>query len=203
MQTIWGDPDRFVKVYYEKYCKNKNSKDWRDWPYFAGDGAMESADGYIRILGRIDDVINVSGHRLGTKELESACLTVPEVAEAAVVPVVDEVKGRAPVVYLALKPGYEDQGELIARKVITTIETMIGKIARPKNIYIVPDMPKTRSGKIMRRVLSAISNRFNVGDVTTLANPDVVEKIRMLVQGKEKFLEEKAPEDLVKFGEEK
>ncbi len=202
-QTIWGDPDRFVKTYYEKYCKNKNSTDWRDWPYFAGDGAMEAEDGYFRILGRIDDVINVAGHRLGTKELESACLTVPEVAEAAVVPVVDEVKGRVPVVYIALKPGYENQGEKIAQKIVATIESVIGKIARPKNIYIVPDMPKTRSGKIMRRVLSAISNRFNVGDVTTLANADIVEKIRVLVQGKDKVAEEKAPEDLEHFGEEK
>ncbi len=202
-QTIWGDPDRFVKTYYEKYCKNKNSKDWRDWPYFAGDGAMEAEDGYFRILGRIDDVINVAGHRLGTKELESACLTVPEVAEAAVVPVVDEVKGRVPVVYIALKPGYENEGEKIAQKIVATIESVIGKIARPKNIYIVPDMPKTRSGKIMRRVLSAISNRFNVGDVTTLANADVVEKIRVLVQGKDKVIVEKAPEDLEHFGEEK
>ncbi len=202
-QTIWGDPDRFVKTYYEKYCKNKNSKDWHDWPYFAGDGAMQAEDGYYRILGRIDDVINVAGHRLGTKELESACIMVPEVAEAAVVPVVDEVKGRVPVVYIALKPGYENQGEKIAQKVVAMIEKEIGKIARPQNIYIVPDMPKTRSGKIMRRVLSAISNRFNIGDVTTLANADVVEKIRVLVQGKEKVAAEKAPEDLERFGEEK
>ncbi len=202
-QTIWGDPDRFVKTYYEKYCKNKGSKDWHDWPYFAGDGAMQAEDGYYRILGRIDDVINVAGHRLGTKELESACLMVPEIAEAAVVPVVDEVKGRVPVVYIALKPGYEKQAEQIAQKVVAMIEKEIGKIARPKNIYIVPDMPKTRSGKIMRRVLSAISNRFNIGDVTTLANADVVEKIRVLVQGKEKVAAEKAPEDLERFGEEK
>jgi acetyl-CoA synthetase len=202
-QTIWGDLDRFVKTYYEKYCKNKNSKDWHDWPYFAGDGAMEAEDGYYRILGRIDDVINVAGHRLGTKELESACLTVSEVAEAAVVPAVDEVKGRVPIVYIALKPGYENQGEKVAQKVVTTIENVIGKIARPKNVYIVPDMPKTRSGKIMRRVLSAISNRFNIGDVTTLANADVVEKIRVLVQGKDKVAAEKAPEDLERFGEEK
>ncbi|MBU6470821.1 MAG: acetate--CoA ligase, partial [Gammaproteobacteria bacterium] len=87
MQTIWGDDDRLVRQYFARYCKNKNSKNWRDWPYFAGDGAMQSADGYIRILGRIDDVINVAGHRLGTKEIESAALTVAEVAEAAVVPV--------------------------------------------------------------------------------------------------------------------
>jgi acetyl-CoA synthetase len=91
--------------YYAKYCKNPNSKNWQDWPYFAADGAVLAADGYFRILGRVDDVINVAGHRLGTKEIESACLTVPEVAEAAVVPVVDEIKGRVPEVYIALQPG--------------------------------------------------------------------------------------------------
>lgn len=183
MQTIWGDPDRYVKVYYQKYCKNRNSKDWRDWPYFAGDGAVQTADGYFRILGRIDDVINVAGHRLGTKELESACLTVAEVAEAAVVPVADELKGRMPEVYIALKPGVAPSRE-IEQKVIHALETIVGKIARPRAVYIVPDMPKTRSGKIMRRVLSAISNRSkDLGDVTTLLNPDVVEQIKQLVQG--------------------
>ena len=85
-QTIWGQPERFVDTYYRKYNKDPDSKDWRDWPYFAGDGAVQAADGYFRILGRVDDVINVAGHRLGTKEIESAALTVPEVAEAAAVP---------------------------------------------------------------------------------------------------------------------
>src|SRR6266404_1104707 len=88
MQTIWGDPQRFVTQYYKKYNKDPQSKDWRDWPYYAADGAVLSADGYYRILGRVDDVINVAGHRLGTKEVESACLTLSEVAEAAVVPAV-------------------------------------------------------------------------------------------------------------------
>src|SRR6478736_1010098 len=183
MQTIWGDPDRFAKQYYSKYCKNPNSTDWRDWPYFAGDGAMVSADGYYRILGRVDDVINVAGHRLGTKEIESACLTVPEIAEAAVVPVVDEIKGRVPEVYISIKPGLKPNKQVIDT-VMYTIETMIGKIARPKRIHVVPDMPKTRSGKIMRRVLAAISNRMHTGDITTLANPDIVEQIRELVQGR-------------------
>ena len=114
---------------------------------------MQAADGYYRILGRVDDVINVAGHRLGTKELESACLSVDEVAEAAVVPVVDEVRGRVPEIYIELKPGFKP-GKSIEDKVVHAIETMIGKIARPKGVYIVPDMPKTRSGKIMRRVLA-------------------------------------------------
>ena len=200
MQTIWGDPARYVRQYYAKYCKDKDSKDWRDWPYFAGDGAMQAADGYYRILGRVDDVINVAGHRLGTKELESACLTVPGVTEAAVVPVVDELKGRVPEVYISLRPGVAADGA-IKEKVIHAIETAISKIARPKTVYIVPDMPKTRSGKIMRRVLAAISNSMDTGDVTTLANPDVVDQIRELVQGTGKIATKAGPEDIKRFGD--
>jgi acetyl-CoA synthetase len=180
LQTIWGNPERFVKVYYEKYCKDKKSKDWRDWPYFAGDAAVQAEDGYYRILGRIDDVINVAGHRLGTKELESAAVEVEEVAEAAVVPVEDDLRGHVPDMYVSLRPGYEASEEL-EKKVKSTITEIVGPIARPRNVYIVPDMPKTRSGKIMRRVLAALSNRTDTGDVTTLANPDVVEKIRKMI----------------------
>jgi len=183
-QTIWGDRDRFVKTYFERYCKNPKSKDWRDWPYLAGDAAVQAADGYYRILGRIDDVINVSGHRLGTKELESAALTVPEVAEAAVVPVKHEVKGKEPDLYIALKPGFQPS-EALAKKISAAIVTEIGAIARPRKVWIVPDMPKTRSGKIMRRVLAAISNGTDVGDVMTLANPEIVEMITTMVQGDE------------------
>ncbi len=181
MQTIWGDPDRFVRQYYARYCRDRNSKRWQDWPYFAADGAVLAADGYFRILGRVDDVINVAGHRLGTKELESACLTVDEVAEAAVIPVADEIKGKVPDVYVSLKPGIEPSQE-ISNKVIAALETMIGKIARPRSVTIVPDMPKTRSGKLMRRVLSAISNRKETGDITTLANPDIVTRIQEMVR---------------------
>ncbi|HEV8265328.1 MAG TPA: acetate--CoA ligase [Gemmatimonadales bacterium] len=201
MQTIWGDPDRYVKTYFAKYNRNPKSKDWRDWPFMCGDGAVQAADGYYRVLGRIDDVINVAGHRLGTKEIESACLTVPEVAEAAVVPVQDELKGRVPEVYIAVKPGVQPSQQVIDR-VIKANEEVIGKIARPKHVYIVPDMPKTRSGKIMRRVLAAISNRRDVGDVTTLANPDVVEQIRAMVQGKDAVAtKDELPEDIAQFGQ--
>src|SRR5947199_9011680 len=202
MQTIWGSPDRFVNQYYKKYCKNPDSKNWRDWPYYAADGAVLPADGYYRILGRVDDVINVAGHRLGTKEVESACLSIPEIAEAAVVPAVDEVKGRVPVVYISLKPGVP-ASKLVQEKVTFTIETMIGKIARPKMIHIVPDMPKTRSGKIMRRVLAAISNQMDTGDITTLANPDIVAQIRELVQGRNVGPLKEGPEDIKRFGDER
>jgi acetyl-CoA synthetase len=206
-QTIWGQDERFVDVYYAKYNRNKESKDWRDWPYFAGDGAVQAADGYFRILGRVDDVINVAGHRLGTKELESATITVEEIAEAAAVPVVDDVRGRAVEMYVALKPGFKPSKD-IEQKVIKAIETEIGKIARPKNVWIVSDMPKTRSGKIMRRVIAGISNFADVGDVTTLANPEVVDDIRHHVQSDKmsrgevpRELSEAEMEEIKKFGQ--
>jgi acetyl-CoA synthetase len=181
-QTIWGDRQRFVDTYFARYCKDPKSKRWQDWPYMTGDAAVVAADGYVRILGRIDDVINVSGHRLGTKEIESAALVVEEVAEAAVVPVAHEIKGKEPDLYVALKPGYQASDE-IAKKVMDTITDEIGKIAKPRKVWIVTDMPKTRSGKIMRRVLAALSNKQDEGDVTTLANPEVVTEIKKMVQG--------------------
>jgi acetyl-CoA synthetase len=205
-ETIWGQPQRFVQIYYEKYCRNKDSKDWHDWPYFAGDGAVQAADGYFRILGRVDDVINVAGHRLGTKEIESACLTVEEVAEAAAVPVVDELRGRVVEVYVALKPGFEPSRD-IEEKVAMVVEKDIGKIARPRHVWIVADMPKTRSGKIMRRVLAASSNFADVGDVTTLANPEIVESVRRYVQSQKlargevpRTLSQQEVEELKAFG---
>jgi len=207
-ETIWGQPERFVSTYFAKYNKDPDSKDWHDWPYFAGDGAVQAEDGYFRILGRVDDVINVAGHRLGTKELESSALAVQEVAEAAAVPVIDDVRGRVVEMYVALKPGYEASAE-IEGKIRTAIETDIGKIARPKNIWIVPDMPKTRSGKIMRRVIAATSNFADVGDITTLANPEVVEKIRHQVQNAKhakgevpRELSQAEEEEIKRFGSE-
>lgn len=176
-QTIWGDRDRFVKTYYGRYNKNPDSTDWKDWPYLTGDAAFQAKDGYYRVLGRIDDVINVSGHRLGTKEIESASLSAAEVAEAAVVPVKDDIKGHVPDLYISLKPGITATSE-IAQKVSDVVCKEIGKIAKPRNVWIVADMPKTRSGKIMRRVLASISNEKDVGDVTTLMNPDIVTAIR-------------------------
>jgi acetyl-CoA synthetase len=193
-QTIWGQPERFVETYYAKYNKNKDSKDWRDWPYFAGDGAVQAADGYFRILGRVDDVINVAGHRLGTKEIESAAIEVEEVAEAAAVPVIDELRGKVVEVYVALKPGYEPSKEL-EQKVSAQITKSIGPIARPKSVWIVADMPKTRSGKIMRRVIAAVSNFADVGDTTTLANPEIVDSIRQHVQS-EKVARGETPREL-------
>ena len=192
MQTIYGDPDRFVETYYGKYAKH-DSKNWEDWPYVTGDGGTQGADGYIRVVGRVDDVINVAGHRLGTKELESAALTVTEIGEAAAVPAFDELKGRVPELYVSLKPGVDSSNiESLVKKAISTI---IGPIARPSEVWITSDLPKTRSGKIMRRVIASISNFVDVGDVTTLANPEVVEEIREHVQAA-KLKAGKIPEDL-------
>ncbi|HEX6550229.1 MAG TPA: AMP-binding protein, partial [Gammaproteobacteria bacterium] len=183
MLTIWGDDERFLNTYYARYNRDKKSKDWRDWPYFAGDGAIQAADGYYRILGRIDDVINVAGHRLGTKELEAATLTVSEVSEAAVVAVNDEIKGTVPEIYVSLYPGIQAT-DAVAKKIQDAIVSEIGPIAKPRKVWIVSDMPKTRSGKIMRRVLAAISAGRDAGDVTTLANPGIVDELRKLVSGK-------------------
>ena len=207
MQTIWGDPDRFVETYFQKYNKDPDSKDWRDWPYFAGDGATQAADGYFRIVGRVDDVINVAGHRLGTKELESAALTVEAVGEAAAVPAYDELKGRVPEMYVSLKPGFDAAD--VEDQVKQAIAQVIGPIARPAHVWVSEDLPKTRSGKIMRRVIAAISNFMDVGDTTTLANPEVVEEVRLQVQSAKvkagqvpKGVPKEVLEDLARFGEE-
>ncbi|HEX4115966.1 MAG TPA: acetate--CoA ligase [Solirubrobacteraceae bacterium] len=194
MLTVWRQDDRFTDTYYAKYNRDRTSTDWHDWPFLCGDGAVQAADGYFRILGRIDDVINVAGHRLGTKELESAALRVDEVAEAAAVPVVDELRGKAVEMYVALKPGVEG-ADAVEQSVAAAIEREIGKIARPKNVWVVPDMPKTRSGKIMRRVIAGISNFADVGDVSTLANPEIVEQIRVQVQDAKRDRGE-VPDDL-------
>ena len=208
MQTIWGDPERFIDTYFRKYCKDPESKDWRDWPYLTGDGATQSADGYFRIVGRVDDVINVAGHRLGTKELESAALTVEAVGEAAAVPAYDEIKGRVPEMYVSLKPGVDPSTD-VEGQVKQAIAQTIGPIARPTHVWVTQDLPKTRSGKIMRRVIASISNFMDVGDTTTLANPEVVEEVRLQVQSAKvnagevpKDLPTAVQEELMRFGEE-
>ena len=193
MLTVWGQDQRFIDTYYARFNKDKDSKDWHDWPFMCGDGAVEAEDGYFRILGRIDDVINVAGHRLGTKELESAAITVDEVAEAAAVPVIDEIRGKIVEMYVSVKPGVDPAG--VDRKVSDAIVREIGSIARPKNVWIVADMPKTRSGKIMRRVIAAVSNFADVGDVSTLANPEIVDDIRHHVQS-EKVAHGEVPREL-------
>ena len=169
-RTIYGDPDRYVETYFSKFGKDV---------YLTGDGARRDDDGYFWLLGRIDDVMNVSGHRLSTFEIESALVDHPSVAEAAVVARPDPDCGEAPVAYVTLKSGTEGNEELI-KELREHVAKKIGKIARPHAIVLTDDLPKTRSGKIMRRLLRDIAHGRKLGDVTTLANAEVADEIRSL-----------------------
>ncbi|MFY9587978.1 MAG: acetate--CoA ligase [Actinomycetota bacterium] len=169
-RTIYGDPDRYVKTYFERFGKEV---------YLTGDGARRDEDGYFWLLGRIDDVMNCSGHRLSTYEIESALVDHEAVAEAAVVARPDPDVGDAPVAYVTLKSGVEGNEKLIA-ELREHVAKKIGKIARPHAIVLTDDLPKTRSGKIMRRLLRDIAHGRQLGDVTTLANAEVAEEIRKL-----------------------
>ena len=180
LQTLYGDDERFIDEYWAAFSDTR-SDDWRDWVYRTGDGAFLAADGYFRILGRLDDVMNVAGHRLGTMELESAIVEVEEVAEAAVAPREDPEKGHVPVAYVILREGVRREG--VEEKIREAVEEEIGKFARPAQITIVDDLPKTRSGKIMRRILENIANDEPLGDTTTLRDPDVPERIREQIHG--------------------
>jgi acetyl-CoA synthetase len=182
LQTVYGDDERFIEEYWEDFS-DVDSDDPDDWVYKAGDGAVHEEDGYFRILGRLDDVMNVAGHRLGTMELESAVAEVEAVAEAAVVSRSDPEKGEVPDVYAVLREGVETSDAEISDAILGAVEEEIGAFARPANVLFVDDLPKTRSGKIMRRLLEDISNDENLGDTTTLRDPSVPEVIRERVQG--------------------
>ena len=181
LQTVYGNDDRFISTYWEEFS-DTDSDDWTDWNYKAGDGAVQGQDGYWRILGRLDDVMNVAGHRLGTMELESAVSEVQSVAEAAVSPRKDAEKGEVPDVYVILREGVEATDDVKA-DIVGAVEEEIGKFARPANVIFVDELPKTRSGKIMRRLLEEISNGEELGNTTTLRDPSVPERIREQVHG--------------------
>jgi acetyl-CoA synthetase len=168
LRGIYGDPDRFVRQYWSKWDRNI---------YFTGDGAKRDDEGYIWVLGRVDDVINVAGHRIGTMEVESALVDHPKVAEAAVVGRAHELKGQAISAFVILKEGNQSSAELIA-ELKDHVVKKIGSIARPEDILIAADLPKTRSGKIMRRLLKDIAEGKALGDTTTLADPTVVAKLK-------------------------
>ena len=157
MRTIYKDPDRYVKTYWTKF----------PGVYFAGDSARRDKDGYFWIIGRVDDVIKVSGYRLGTAELESAFISHPAVAEAAVIGLPHEIKGTAIHAYVILKTGH-DASEALAEELRQYIGHEVGPIAKPEKINFVPSLPKTRSGKIMRRVLKARARGMDEGDLSTL-----------------------------------
>ncbi len=167
-RTIWGDPDRYVQTYFSHFGPDV---------YVAGDGARRDEEGYFWLLGRIDDVMNIAGHRLSTFEIESALVDNDKVAEAAVVSRPHEIKGEGIVAFVTLKGGYEGDDAMLA-ELREHVAKVIGPIAKPDNIIFTPDLPKTRSGKIMRRLLRDVARGNSLGDVTTLANEEIVEQIR-------------------------
>lgn len=172
LRTIFKDPQRFVDTYWGRFSKPEENR----WVYFAGDGAKRDVDGYYWLLGRVDDVMNVSGHRISTLEVESALVDHQDVAEAAVVGRNDPITGQAIAAFVTLKGHVQGNEQLIA-ELREHVAAKIGKIARPASIVFTDELPKTRSGKIMRRLLRDISEQRQLGDVTTLANADVVNDI--------------------------
>jgi len=168
LRGIYGDPDRYVKQYWSK---------WTPDVYFAGDGAKLDADGFFWLLGRVDDVLNVAGHRIGTMEVESALVDHPKVAEAAVVGRSHEIKGQAVAAFVTVKEGVQvNEGLMIELK--DHVAKKIGAIAKPDDVIFTADLPKTRSGKIMRRLLRDIAEGKTLGDTTTLADPNVIARLK-------------------------
>ena len=169
LRTVYGDEERFKNTYFSQFDGST---------YFPGDGAKRDADGDFWIMGRLDDVINVSGHRLGTMEVESALVSHEAVAEAAVVPRPDDVKGQAIVAFNSLEEGVEASEEELEEELIEHVASEIGAIAKPADVYFAEDLPKTRSGKIMRRLLGDLAAGRELGDVTTLRDPSIVRELR-------------------------
>jgi Acyl-coenzyme A synthetases/AMP-(fatty) acid ligases len=167
LRGIGGDPQRYLDTYWSTY----------EGRYFAGDGAKVDDDGYLWLLGRVDDVMNVSGHRISTAEVESALVDHPSVAEAAVVGATDETTGQAIIGYVILRGGFDSTDEL-RQEIRAHVATKLGPIARPRAVFLVPDLPKTRSGKIMRRLLRDVAEGRDLGDTTTLADSSVVSAIQ-------------------------
>jgi acetyl-CoA synthetase len=167
LRGIWGDDERYAQTYWSKYGDM----------YFAGDGARIDEDGYFWFMGRVDDVMNVSGHRISTTEVESALVDHPAVAEAAVVAKSDPATGQAIAAFVTLRSGVDESTELIV-ELREHVAKLIGRIAMPKSIAFTPDLPKTRSGKIMRRLLRDIAEQRQLGDTTTLADPNIVAELQ-------------------------
>ena len=178
LRTLYQNDERFIDEYWEEY----SDPDTDEWVYFPEDGAKIDDDGYITILGRVDDVLNVSGHRLGTMEIESAIVGVNGVAEAAVVGGDHDLKGEAVYAYVITEDGYAEDEDL-RESIIKGVEDGIGPIARPEQVIFTEELPKTRSGKIMRRLLEEIANGEELGDTTTLRNPEIVDEIEAKVSG--------------------
>ncbi|ELY87630.1 acetate/CoA ligase [Natrialba hulunbeirensis JCM 10989] len=177
LRTLYNNDERFINEYWQEYSDEETD----EWVYFPEDGAKIDDDGYITILGRVDDVINVSGHRLGTMEIESAVVGVDGIAEAAVVGGDHEVKGEAVYVYAIPEDGYDVDAELEERAIEGVLDS-IGPIAKPEDVVFTPELPKTRSGKIMRRLLEDIASGNELGNTSTLRNPEVVDDIAAQVE---------------------
>jgi len=168
LRTIWGDDQRYIDNYWSRF----------PGVYFAGDGAKKDEDGDIWLLGRVDDVMNVSGHRLSTTEIESALVSHPKVAEAAVVGASDPMTGQAIVAFVILRADAGEGGDDVVQELRTHVAKEIGAIAKPRQIMVVEELPKTRSGKIMRRLLRDIAENRELGDVTTLTDSSVMNLIK-------------------------
>ncbi|MFU8867401.1 acetate--CoA ligase [Natronococcus sp.] len=177
LRTLYQNDDRFIEEYWEEY----SDPDADEWVYFPEDGAKIDDDDYITVLGRVDDVINVSGHRLGTMEIESAIVGVEGVAEAAVVGGDHDVKGEAVYAYVITEDGHEGDDDL-SEQIVEGVVDAIGPIAKPEEVIFTPELPKTRSGKIMRRLLEDIASGNELGNTSTLRNPEVVDEIAEQVQ---------------------
>jgi acetyl-CoA synthetase len=175
LRGIWGDPERYQQTYWARFADRGY--------YFAGDGAKKDEDGDLWLLGRVDDVMNVSGHRLSTTEVESALVSHPSVAEAAVTAASDPTTGQAIVAFVILRgegaeAGANGGGSELVKTLRDHVAAEIGPIAKPRQIMIVPELPKTRSGKIMRRLLKDVAEHRELGDVTTLTDSSVMDLIR-------------------------
>jgi acetyl-CoA synthetase len=179
LRGIWGDPERYVETYWSRFSVPATAEKDGVWKYFAGDGAHVDTDGDIVLLGRVDDVMNVSGHRLSTQEIESALVSHHMVAEAAVVGAADEATGQAVVAFVILKANQKDveTAEEASAVLRAHVAAAIGAIARPREIFVVAELPKTRSGKIMRRLLQDVAEGREIGDTTTLADASVMQII--------------------------
>jgi acetyl-CoA synthetase len=188
LRGIWGDPERYRTTYWTKWEGKTVSAGDDAQPgesvYFPGDGAKRDSRGYYWVIGRIDDVLNVAGHRIGTMEVESALVDHPAVAEAAVVGKAHELKGQAVAAFVTLKEGQTPSEEL-KKELSDHVVRKIGPIARPDDILFAGDLPKTRSGKIMRRLLKDIAEGRALGDTTTLADPGVVSRLKTEYEARE------------------
>ena len=172
LRTLYKEDDRFIETYWDRFGRDV---------YFVGDAARQDDDGYFWVIGRVDDVLNVSGHRMSTAEIESAIVSHPKVAEAAVIGQQDEDTGQTVAAFVTLEGDLEGSDELVD-DIRETVAKRIGKLARPKRIIWADDLPKTRSGKIMRRLLRDIAEGRELGDVTTLRDPDVMAQLETKIK---------------------